>query len=160
MTRRAQEVSPRIRDPTPGEATTDMPELIRTIASRLREMVGNRRRAPRLRVRLPVFVSLLDATPGAPPAAGVAGHTRDLSESGLGVVLPVIRVGDRYLVGDGVTLRLTLKLPTVSARLYGTPVRYERLEEGHADAGFIIGIRLTEDSDRTLLSDYLKSLKK
>ena len=138
-----------------------MPELIRTIASRLRELVGNRRRAQRHRVRLPVFVSLLEAAPGAPPA-GVAGNTRDASESGLAVVLPGIRVGDRYLVGDGVTLRLTVKLPDASARLYGTPVRYERLddgEDGQTEAGFLVGIRLNEDGDRALLTEYLQSMK-
>jgi hypothetical protein len=135
-----------------------MPELIRTIAGRLREMVGNRRRAPRHRMRLAAFVSLLDNAPGAPPA-GVAGHTCDASDSGIGVVLPGIRVGDRYLVGDGVTLRLTLKLNDTSARLYGTPVRYERIEDGQPDAGFLVGIRLNEDGDRALLSEYLKGLK-
>lgn len=139
-----------------------MPELLRTIASRLRELVGNRRRAPRHRMRLAVFVSLLDAAPGAPPAGGVAGQTHDLSESGLGIVLPVIRLGDRYLVGEGVTLRLTLKLGEQSARLYGTPVRYERLDEGQdgpTGPGFLLGIRLSEDGDRLLLADYLKGLK-
>jgi hypothetical protein len=140
-----------------------MPERLRTIASRLREFVGNRRRAPRQSARLAVFVSLLDGAPGAPPAGGVAGHTRDVSKSGLGVVLPAIRLGGRYLVGEGVTLRLTLQLGEQSARLYGTPVRYERLEEGQdgqTDPGFLLGIRLTEDGDRSLLADYLKSLKK
>jgi len=141
-----------------------MPELLRTIASRLREFVGNRRRAPRRKVRLAVFVSLLDASPGAPPAAGVAGHTRDASDTGLGIVLPVIRLGGRYLVGDGVTLRLTVKLGDKSARLYGTPVRYERLDDetqdGHtAPAGFLLGIRLHEDGDRAMLAEYLKGLK-
>ncbi|MFN2416219.1 MAG: PilZ domain-containing protein [Pyrinomonadaceae bacterium] len=139
-----------------------MSELLRTIASRLREMVGNRRRAPRHKVRLPVFVSLLDAAAGSAPA-GVAGHTRDVSESGLAVVLPAIRVGGRYLAGDGVTLRLTLKLADASARLYGTPVRYERLEggeDGRDEPGFIVGIRLNEDGDRALLAEYLKSLNK
>lgn len=139
-----------------------MPERLRTIASRLRELVGNRRRAPRRRVRLAVYVSLLDSTPGAPPAGGVAGHTRDASESGLGVVLPVIRLGGRYLVGDGVTLRLTLKLGEQSARLYGTPVRYERLDEGddgQTDPGFLLGIRLNDDGDRALLAEYLKGMK-
>ena len=136
-----------------------MPELIRTIASRLRELMGNRRRAPRLSVRLPVFVSLLDTATGDAPA-GVAGHTRDASEGGLAVILPAIRVGGRYLAGDGVTLRLTLKLPDASARLYGTPVRYERLDEGQPEAGFLVGIHLNEDGDRALLSEYLKSLKK
>lgn len=139
-----------------------MPERLRTIASRLRELVGNRRRAPRRRVRLAVFVSLLDPTPGAPPAGGVAGHTRDASDSGLAVVLPAIRLGDRYLVGDGVTLRLTLKLGEESARLYGTPVRYERLdggEDGQAEPGFLLGIRLHEDGDRAMFAEYLKGLK-
>lgn len=136
-----------------------MPERLRTIVSRLRVFVGNRRRAPRHDVRLPVFVSLLDPSPGSAPA-GVAGHTCDASEGGLGIVLPVIRVGERYLVGDGVTLRLTLKLPQASARLYGTPVRYERLEDGQPEAGFLLGIRLNEDGDRILFADYLKGLKK
>lgn len=138
-----------------------MPERLRSIASRLRQFVADRRRAPRFKVRLPVFVSLLDAASGAQPATA-NGHTRDVSEDGLAVVLPAIRIGDRYLVGDSVTLRVTLKLPEASARLYGTPVRYERLEEGQTDAGFVIGIRLTEtdERDRVLLADYLKTLKK
>jgi len=138
-----------------------MPELIRTIASRLRQFVADRRRAPRHNVRLPVVVSLLDAASNSQPASA-AGHTHDVSEDGLAVVLPNIRVGERYLVGDAVTLRVTLKLPDASVRLYGTPVRYERLEEGQPDPGFIIGIRLDEASehDRALLYDYLKTLKK
>jgi hypothetical protein len=139
-----------------------MPERLRTIASRLREFVGNRRHEPRRRVRLAVFVSLLDPAPGAPPAGGIAGHTHDASESGLGVVLPAIRLGDRYLVGEGVTLRLTLQLGEQSARLYGTPVRYERLDEGQdglTDPGFLLGIRLHEDGDRALLAESLKGLK-
>ena len=139
-----------------------MPERLRTIASRLREFVGNRRRAPRQSARLAVFVSLLDAAPGAPPAGGVAGHTRDVSESGLGVVLPAIRLGGRYLVGEGVTLRLTLQLGEQSACLYGTPVRYERLDEGQdgqTDPGFLLGIRLHEDGDRALFVEYLKGMK-
>jgi hypothetical protein len=138
-----------------------MPELLRTIASRLREFVGNRRRAPRHKVRLAVFVSLLDSSPGAPPAGGVAGHARGASDPGLGVVLPVIRRGGRYLVGDSVTLRLTLKLGEQAARLYGTPVRYERLDDEGQDGqpGFLLGIRLQEDGDRALLAEYLKNLK-
>jgi hypothetical protein len=113
-------------------------------------------------VRLPVIASLLDAASNSQPA-NVAGHTRDVSEDGLAVVLPNIRVGERYLVGDAVTLRITLKLPDANVRLYGKPVRYERLDEDQQqDRGFLIGIRLDEisDRDRALLFDYLKTLKK
>jgi hypothetical protein len=139
-----------------------MPEHLRKIASRLRQFVADRRRAPRYRVSLPVTVSLLDAEASAEPAL-VQGHTRDLSEDGIGVVLPNIRVGGRYLVGDSVTtLRVTLKLPEGYARLYGTPVRYEKFEGDGPDKGFVVGIRLTDTSERdlALLVNYLKSLSK
>src|ERR671921_327276 len=56
-----------------------MPEHIRKIASRLRQFVADRRRAPRYRVSLPVSVSLLGAEGSAEPAL-VQGRTRDLSE--------------------------------------------------------------------------------
>ncbi len=136
-----------------------MPELIRSIANRLRVYVGERRRAPRHRVRLSVVVSLLDERAGAPPT--VAGHTHDVSLSGLAVILPSIRIGDRYLAGEGQTLRLTLKLPNATIRLYGTPVRYERLEGDGPDRGYLVGIRLTdaEDQGRAAFVAYIKTLK-
>ena len=133
-----------------------MPELIRSIANRLRAYVGDRRRAPRRRVRLAVVVSLLDERAGAPPT--LAGHTCDVSESGLGLVLPSIRIGERYLAGEAQTLRIMLQLPHATARLYGTPVRYERLE-GDGAGGYLVGVRLADDQGRAALVEYLKTLK-
>ena len=133
-----------------------MPELIRSIANRLREYVGDRRRAPRHRVRLGVVVSLLDERAGGPPT--VAGHTQDVSLSGLALVLPSIRIGERYLAGEGQTLRITLQLPHATARLYGTPVRYERLE-GEGQRGYLVGVRLADEPGRAALAEYLKTLK-
>ena len=137
-----------------------MPEHLRRIASRLRELVADRRRSPRHRVSLPVSVSLLDAEASAEPVL-VQGRTRDVSEGGIGVILPSIRVGGRYLVGDAVTLRVTLKLPDGYARLYGTPVRHEKLDATGPDTtGFFVGIRLTDtdERDRALFANYIKSL--
>lgn len=134
-----------------------MPELIRSIANRLRHYVGDRRRAPRRQVQLPVVVSLLDERGGAPPT--LSGHTCDVSSSGLGLVLPSIRIGDRYLAGEGQTLRITLKLPQATARLYGTPVRYERLEGDGRPAGYLVGVRLADDQGRAALAEYIKTLK-
>lgn len=134
-----------------------MPELIRSIANRLREYVGDRRRAPRRRVRLALVVSLLDERGGAPPT--VAGHTYDVSDTGLGLVLPSIRIGGRYLAGEGQTLRITLQLSRETVRLYGTPVRYERLEGEGAPAGYLVGVRLADDAGRAALAEYLKTLK-
>lgn len=133
-----------------------MPERVRKLVSRLREYVGNRRRAPRRRVRLAVAVSLLEERTGAPPT--LTGHTRDVSESGLGLILPAVRIGDRYLAGEGQTLRIVLQLPDGHARLYGTPVRYERLDADDADTGYLLGVRLTDsdDRDRAAFDEYLK----
>jgi hypothetical protein len=138
-----------------------MPELFRTIANRLREFVADRRRAPRYGARLAVVVSLMNVRVVATPAT-LSGHTRDVSAGGLGLLLPSIRIGDRYLFGEDHTLRITVKLPAGHARLYGKPVRYERLEEPHTDGAFFVGLRLeqTGDPDYAAFSEYLESLKK
>ncbi|MBC7929272.1 MAG: PilZ domain-containing protein [Rubrivivax sp.] len=139
-----------------------MPELIRSIAGRLRQYVADRRRGPRLRVRLSVTVSLFDLQAATPWSKPIAGHTRDVSEDGLGLILPAIRVGDRYLVGQDQTLSIILKLPGGNARLYASPARYERLEAEQSDTGFLVGVRITsmDEKDRVLFSGYLESLKK
>lgn len=138
-----------------------MPELMREIASRLRDYVGNRRRAPRRRARLAVAVSLLDSRARAHPSF-LEGHTRDLSRSGLALILPAIRIGDRYLTGESQTLRVTLRLPTGAIQLYATAVRYERLEEPEGACTYLIGARIKEmsDQDRARFDSYFDSLRK
>src|SRR5256885_9720982 len=119
-----------------------MPELMRSIASRLRAFVGNRRSAQRHGSRVAVTVTLLDARMKVcdarcyPP---LAGHTRDISATGLALVVPAIRIGDRYLTGEGRSLRLTLELPGGPLQIAATPVRYERLDEDETERGYLIG---------------------
>ena len=143
-----------------------MPELVRTIANRLRELVGNRRYAPRRRVRLPVTVSLLEAKPHAAHSAAaqtaLAGRTHDLSATGLGLILPVIRIGGRYLTGDSQQLRIHLELPAQPVLLHAIPARYERLETDDSQTGYFIGAHITHitDADRALLLQYINTLGK
>jgi len=139
-----------------------MPELLRSIAGRLRQYVSDRRQSPRFRVRLVATVSLFDLKAATPWSKPVAGHTRNVGEDGLELVLPAIRVGDRYLVGQDQALSIILKLPTGNARIYASPARYERLEEEQPDTGFLVGVRITgmDEKDRALFNEYLKSLGK
>lgn len=139
-----------------------MPELLRSIAGRLRQYVADRRFCPRFDVRLAVTVSLFDLRAATPWSKPVAGHTRDVSETGLGLILPVIRVGDQYLVGQEQTLSIIIKLPEANARLYAAPARYERLEAGQEGTGFFVGVRITgmDEKDRTLFMRYLETQKK
>jgi PilZ domain len=145
-----------------------MPELIRSIASRLREIVGNRRRAPRylthLEAGLALSISLPHAKPGSEKAGqslNVAGYTRDISATGLALVVPTIRIGGQYITGENRTLEIMLKLPTdIIIKVKATPVRYSPLEEDAADTGYLIGVQIIwmSDEDRARFNDYLQTL--
>ena len=143
-----------------------MPELVRSIANRLREFVGNRRYAPRRRVRLPVAVSLVEAKPLSPDSAArqpsLTGRTHDLSATGLAVILPVIRIGGRYLTGNDQQLRIQLELPARTVVFQAVPARYERLETDDSQTGYFIGAHITNisDADRALLLEYINTLAK
>lgn len=151
-----------------------MPELVRSIASRLRAFVGNRRRARRYRAALPATVALFQSktktnieTAAASTATArlptLAGETCDISETGLSIIVPAIRIGEHYLSGNNRELDITLELPSgASIRLRATPVRYEQLtREGHKTS-YLIGARITEisDDDRRLFAKHLDTFKK
>ena len=140
-----------------------MPELARTIAARLREFIGNRRRAIRFRVRLPLRVFLVDQQlhlNGSRRPASISGHTADVSTTGLGLVVPAIRIGEHYLVGENRRLRIELELPGGPVTVQGVSVRYERLEEEGTENGYLIGVSIAEmnERDRDHYVEYVKRL--
>jgi c-di-GMP-binding flagellar brake protein YcgR len=141
-----------------------MPELIRSIAARLRSMVGNRRKFPRLKARLPLTVSIAlrhKAATGARPAPALSGYTRDLSATGLAIILPAILLGEQHLTGEGRTLLITLELPAGPIKVQAVPARYERLDEEGTEKLYLVGVRFTGMSgeDWALFEEYLKTLK-
>jgi len=76
------------------------------------------------------------------------------------MVVPAIRIGEHYLVGQDRRLYLKLELTDAAIELGVVPVRYESLEEEAADTGYLIGARITEisESDQTLLNEFVKDL--
>ncbi|HEY0319489.1 MAG TPA: PilZ domain-containing protein [Pyrinomonadaceae bacterium] len=139
-----------------------MPEIIRSIAARFREYLGNRRRSPRYRVRLSVRVSPVRAARPARVSLteqdALYGYTRDISSSGLALILPAIRINSIYLMGEDRTLEILIEHESEPMVIYAVPTRYEKLEEGAADKGYLIGVRITEMSaeDRTRYNALLK----
>lgn len=144
-----------------------MPELLRSIISQLRQHVGNRRAAPRytthLEAALILSVSLSEggnkSDSDAPPLR-LAGYTRDISESGLALIMPAIHIGGQYLTNQSRTLDITLKLPSGPIHLQATPVRYSPLEDDTKDTGYIIGVRITQigERERARYNAYLEKL--
>jgi hypothetical protein len=140
-----------------------MSELPRRFVSRLRRYIGNRRKVKRAQVRLNFTLSLSDprtTTNGSRRRASIAGHTLDISTTGLGLIVPAIRVGEHYLVGEERSLHLLLELPDVPVNMSVVPVRYESLEEDPVESGYIIGAKLVEisASDRKQFDKYVGEL--
>lgn len=125
-----------------------MPELIRSIATRFREYLGNRRRSPRYKVRLSVRVSPAPLVRPARTAVtdrdALYGYTRDISASGLALILPAIRINNIYLTGEDRALEILIEHESEPIVIYGVAARYEKLEEGDADKGYLIGVQIIE----------------
>ena len=131
----------------PASGSVYMPELLRSIVARVRGYVADRRRAPRFRLRVPCSVA-----PFAPGGAGMrrapqlTGHTRDLSASGLALILPAVRIGGHYLTGADTKLRVVLELANGPLELVATPVHYDQLGAEGEEQGYLIGLRIAEMS--------------
>ncbi|HKQ51625.1 MAG TPA: PilZ domain-containing protein [Pyrinomonadaceae bacterium] len=144
-----------------------MPELIRSIAGRLRQFVGNRRVAPRYVTHLEVGLALNVSLPSADSRqkdsqpVRLAGYTRDISASGLALIVPAIRVGGQYVTGENRRLRIMLKLPTGQIEIQATPVRYSPLDEDGTDTGYLVGVQIVSmsDEDRARFNAYLDKMK-
>jgi hypothetical protein len=141
-----------------------MPELMRLIAARLRHFVGDRRSAPRHETQLACRVSLMAKKGGANGmrrARVLVGQTRDLSTTGLGVIMPAIRIGEHYLTGEGRTLLVEIDLPDGTVQLQAVAVRYERLEQDEDLLGYLIGLRIADlrEPDKSRFAAYVKKLK-
>jgi hypothetical protein len=153
-----------------------MPELMRSLVARLRTHFGNRRKARRFRRSVSFSVSLFDpklTREQLEHAPYLEGATLDLSTSGLGLVVPAIRINERYLTAPDQLLHLLLELPSARIEMQVAAVRYEQLEreEGATAAAaaavaattarsYLIGVRIADmsDGDRTRFNDYLQSL--
>jgi hypothetical protein len=144
-----------------------MSELMRSFANRLRVFIGNRRYATRYQTRLPAIVALEEqktgihrTDPGRLPP--LKGHTRDISTTGVGLVVPAIRIGDRYLTGEAQTLTVTLNLPTGPIQLRGIVTRYEPLGDDEEEVGYLIGVHITvmTDTDRARFTQHIRTINK
>lgn len=98
------------------------------------------------------------------PDARLDCRTRDLSETGIGLVAPSIYLGYTCVVDEGRTLRLRLDTGTTAPlELQTTPAHYLRLDDPDDDTTattYLIGLRLNEPPGPNLANylDYLKEL--
>ena len=120
-----------------------------------------RRLKPRFNAELPCDVAPGDAELLF-PGERLECRTRDLSETGVGVVADSIYVGYTCVVDEGRPLRLRLVLPSGEIELETTAAHYLRLDEGGAEPSYLIGLQITSMSDevRALYGGYLEELSR
>jgi len=140
-----------------------MTELLRSLVARMRVYVGNRRRARRYRGSVHFSVSIFDpklSREQLEHAPYLEGTTSDLSASGLGLIVPAVRINDRYLTAPDQTLHLMLVLPSGRVEMRVAPVRYEQLEREGVPSAYLIGVRIADlsDDDGARFADYLRGL--
>ena len=88
------------------------------------------------------------------------GHTLDLSENGVSLIIPKITLGEHHLVGENRSLNVKLELPQGAVEMQVMPVRYESLEEHETESGYLIGTRIVgmTEGDRAKFDEYVSSL--
>ncbi|HEV3470047.1 MAG TPA: PilZ domain-containing protein [Pyrinomonadaceae bacterium] len=120
-----------------------------------------RRLKPRFNVRLPCTVALPEGERDILfPDAALRCRTRDLSETGVGLVAPSIYLGYTCAVDEGRLLLVELELPAGPVRMLAAAAHYLRLDRAGEEASYLIGLRINEmgDAARALFNGYLASL--
>ena len=128
------------------------------------EFSQERRAAPRQRVKLEFRVLLIATTTdasGVEHTLPLMGSTRDISESGLGLLVAAKTMSVLYNLGNRYTLQLVLTLPGGPIELEVTPARYEHINEGTAGSRILIGARITKinEEDNARFIEYLRSFQ-
>lgn len=132
-----------------------MSELVRSVVSKFSRFVADRRGAPRVNVRLPFSISIHGTNGNGGRERLLEGYTRDVSASGLGLIVHTVRIDSYYIFVDGRPRKLVLRLPGGAVTMLVLPVRSERL--GDSGAGYIIGAQITTigEEDRRRYLEYL-----
>jgi CheY-like chemotaxis protein len=133
-----------------AEATLDAPSRYRG---------DERRGAPRLEAHLEARVLMIAEREGESAGEEVlalSGYARDVSESGLALVVSEQEADEVFSLGEGSLLRMTLPLPGGPVGLTAKPVRREQVSEGVC----VIGAQITDMSgrDRVIFMNYLREL--
>ena len=137
-----------------------MPELIRSAVSRVRVYFKDRRQKPRLRTRVLFTVSIHRPSSGngngnAPRKAAdyLKGHTRDLSVTGLALLVPRVHLNGHHLAAEGREIEIKLELGRFGPITFlGVPRRYERLEDSELGCNYLIGVRIVQMDEADRLS--------
>lgn len=151
-----------------------MSEVMRLFATRLREYIVNRRSARRHKQHLSLSVALVASKYVGKQeikngknqehiSSFIKGHTEDISETGLAIVVSKIHIDGRYLTDQDRNLLVNIELPNDEiVEFKAVAKRHQPIETGSEEKGFLIGAEIKEidEENRARLVAYLKDAQR
>jgi hypothetical protein len=122
-----------------------------------------RRRKPRFAADVTCTVALTDAEHSLLfPNEKLHCRTRDVSESGVGLVATSIYLGYTCVVDEGRALLLKLELASGPVEMETTAAHYLRLDASARETTYLIGLRITSiaEDQHAIYKSFLESLGK
>jgi hypothetical protein len=141
--------------------------MIRELVERFNKTITERRASSRRKYQVPVKVRFAPVTDPMMVRAPIddsflCGKTVDMSDSGIGFMVPSIRIREKYLVGQERPLDVELDLAGKRVRMRVMGVRYERVGIHLSTEQYLIGAAITEisENDRAAYERFLVEGKK
>ena len=122
-----------------------------------------RRLKPRFAADVTCTVALTDAEHSLLfPNEKLYCRTRDVSETGVGLVANSIYLGYTCVVDEGRALLVTLELPFGAVEMEAMAAHYLRLDASSRETTYLLGLRITSmaEDQRALYESFLESLGK
>jgi hypothetical protein len=122
-----------------------------------------RRRKPRFAADVTCTVALTDAEHSLLfPNEKLHCRTRDVSESGVGLVANSIYLGYTCVVDEARALLLRLELASGPVEMETTAAHYLRLDASARETTYLIGLRITSiaEDQHAIYKSFLESLGK
>lgn len=118
----------------------------------------NRRAEPRRKVRLSASVSLVEQGADESQWPSVLAYTRDISASGMALIVPSTQLGCHDLKSGDYLLRIILAISNETRlRITARLVHCELSNQHEPEIGFLLGVRIEEISaeDRVLYDEIV-----
>jgi hypothetical protein len=137
--------------------------MIRELISKLNRSWSDRTVAPRRRHAAVMKVWFdpelnTELAREAARATCIFGETVDISRTGVGFLVPAIRLKEKYLVGHERNLNIEIDLPTGKVYLKAVGRRYEKVGLHISSERFLVGADITalEGADKENYEAFLK----
>ncbi len=123
-------------------------EIVRKLLGKLGDSILKQLASKRISFSAPIKITIYPEIPTGSlkspkrQSLSVFGETFDLSETGVGFIVPSIRLKEHYLVGENRTLHAEIDLPNGKVQMTLIGVRYEQIDVHNSVSKYLIGAKI------------------